>query len=319
MNSFLVPVFKKIFLLIFSAYLSITGTALIAPSTETPISPSGDANLVFAAIADPQVSNYLPERYNYFQASAKDLQNAEGLDALINAGDVAENGLAMEYSLVIDGLSGMKVRHIACEGNHDIRLRVYEQSLARFGEFVNTLNGDSDYDCFHYSEEINGYKFIVLGSDRTEFEENYLSPEQLEWLDKELASVEDGMPRFVLVHQPLKNTNGLPKVWNSPIDSAGSIGAQSDELKAILDKYSNVFLITGHEHTGFGEYTYEKVGENIHSVNIPSLCVNNKDGRNNDHGLAFIVEVYDGNVLFRARDLCKGEWLPEFDLDIELV
>ncbi|MBR6701943.1 MAG: metallophosphoesterase, partial [Clostridia bacterium] len=220
MNSFLVPVFKNIFLLIFSAYLSITGTALISPSAETPITPSGDANLVFAAIADPQVSNYLPERYNYFQASAKDLQNAEGLDALINVGDVAENGLAMEYSLVIDGLSGMKVRHIACEGNHDIRLRVYEQSLARFGEFVNTLNGDSAYTCFHYSEEINGYKFIVLGSDRTEFEENYLSPEQLEWLDGELASVEDGMPRFVLVHQPLKNTNGLPMVWNSPIDSA---------------------------------------------------------------------------------------------------
>ncbi len=124
MNSFLVPVFKKIFLLIFSAYLSITGTALISPSTETPITPSGNANLVFVAIADPQVSNYLPERYNYFQASAKDLQNAEGLDVLLNAGDVAENGLAMEYSLVIDGLMGMKVRHIACEGNHDIRLRV---------------------------------------------------------------------------------------------------------------------------------------------------------------------------------------------------
>ena len=318
MNSFIVMISKKIFMLIFSAYLTLSGTALITPSTADTIKPSGNANLVFALIADPQLSNYMPARYNYFQAAAADLKNAEGLDALLNAGDVAENGLAMEYSIVADELDGLDVRHIVAEGNHDIRLRVYEQSLSRFNEFINTLNGDEDAVSFHHSETLGGYKFIVLGSDRTEFEENYLSPEQLEWLDKELASVEEGQPRFVMVHQPLKNTNGLPKVWNSPIDSAGSIGPQSDELQAILDKYSNVFLITGHEHTGFGEYTYEKVGKNIHSVNVPSLCVNNKDGENNDHGLAFVVEVYDGNVLFRARNLSEGKWLPEFDLDIPL-
>ncbi len=318
MNSLIVTVSKKIFMFIFSIYLSLTGTALISPSSDDPIRPSADANLAFAIIADPQVSNYMPERYNYYQASAKDLKNAEGLDALLNAGDVAENGLEMEYSIVAGELEGLKLRHIVAEGNHDIRLRIYEQSLSRFNTFVNTLNGDESATSFHHSESVKGYKFIVLGSDRTEFEENYLSPEQLEWLDKELASVEEGQPRFVMVHQPLKNTNGLPKVWNSPIDSAGSIGAQSDELKAILDKYTNVFLITGHEHTGFGEYTYEKVGKNIHSVNVPSLCVNNKDGENNDHGLAFVVEVYDGNVLFRARNLCEGKWLPEFDIDIPL-
>lgn len=305
----------KLFLVIFSAYLSLSGTSALKPSLETPIKPSTDnAELVFAAIADPQICSYMPERYNYFQAAAEDLQNAEGLDAVIGAGDIAENGLETEYQLVLDGIGGMDVRYIMCEGNHDIRLRSYKQSLSRFNSFVNALNGDSDATSFHHSETVNGYKFIVLGSDKAEFEENYLSDEQLSWLDSELAG-ENGKFVFVLVHQPLKNTNGLPDVWNSPIDSAGSVGDQSDALQTILNKYKNVILLTGHEHTGFGQYSYEKVG-NIHSVSIPSLCVNNAVGENNDHGLAYIVEVQSSSVLFRARDMCQGKWLPEYDLTI---
>ncbi len=316
LDTLIAKIAYKIFVGIFALYCSAFGGTVYTPSTEAPIVAPDNANLTFAAIADPQVSNYMYERFTYFEGASKDLRNAKGLDMMLIAGDVAENGCADEYQLFYDHLGGLDMRYIACVGNHDIRLRLYSQSKARFNSFVNALNGDKSADSFHHSETVNGYKFIVLGSDRTEFEESYLSDEQLEWLDRELDA-QNGALTFVMVHQPLKDTHGLPDVWNSPVDSAGSIGAQSDALREILANRKNVIFITGHEHTGFGRYTYEKI-ENFHSVNLPSLCCNNADGENNNHGLGCIVEVYDSHVLFRARDMLKGEWLPQFDVDIKI-
>lgn len=314
LDSLLAKIFYKVFLYIVTIAYTIGG-GVGTPSTEAPIDyTETDAILVFAAIADPQVSNYMPNRYRYFQTASKDLTSAKGLDAMLIAGDMAENGLALEYQLFLDNLGNMDLRYIGCVGNHDIRLRLYNQSKTRFCSFMNALNNDNTYDSFHHSEYINGYKFIVMGNDKTEFEENYLSDEQLKWLDSELAA-ENGKPTFVLVHQPLKNTHGLPEVWGSPFNDAGSIGDQSNEVRAILNKYDNVILVTGHEHTGFGEYTYEKI-DNFYSVNIPSYSVNNKNGEYNEHGLGFIVEAYDNEIIFKARDFCKGEWLPKYDISI---
>ncbi len=306
----------KLFALVFSLYCSFAG-GVVPPSAQAPIAPSGSgAKLVFAAIADPQVSNYMPGRYVYFKEAAEDLCAAKGLDAMIIAGDIAENGMPEEFQLFCDELGGMNLRYIACVGNHDIRLKPYSVSSKRFNKFVNTLNNNDDAACLHHSEFVNGVKFIVLGSDRTEFEESYLSDEQLTWLDSELAA-QKGALTFVMVHQPLKLTHGLPDVWNSPIDSAGSVGDQSDALREILGKYKNVIFLTGHEHTGFGQYSYEKI-DGFDSVNIPSLCCNNADGDYNEHGLGYIVEVYDSSVLFRARDMCKGLWLTDYDIKINI-
>ena len=199
-NAFSKIIFK-ILSLILSAYVSLFAP-LVPPSTDEPIKPVSEreVKLVFAALADTQVSNYLLSRYPVFTQAMEDLHNAEyPLDAVLVAGDIVENGMAEEYQLVYDGLSGIDTRYILAEGNHDIRLRSYEQASERFFAFANALNGDDSMDCFHFSETVNGYKFIVLGSDRTEFEESYLSDEQLSWLKSELDEA-DGEPVFVIAH-----------------------------------------------------------------------------------------------------------------------
>ena len=307
-------IYKLFTLLIAALYAS---SPYQAPSTATPIQPADTENvrMYFAAIADPQVSNYLLGRVPTFDATCEDIHNAaKPLDAVMIAGDIAENGLSIEYQYVYEKLSGLECPYLVAEGNHDIRLRPYSQSLSRFADFSNALNNDDAFDSFHYTTTVNGYKFIVLGSDQTAFEESVLDDAQLAWLDAVL-SVEKGRPTFVVIHQPLKNTHGLPDTWGSPIDAAGSVGKQSDKLNAILQKYQNVILITGHLHTGFGQYTYEKNGS-VHMVNLPSLCVQNKDGENNDAGLGCIVECYDSEIVFRARNFAKGEWLPDYDIHI---
>ena len=270
------------------------------------------------------------DRYQALQEACIDLRNADRLDAIVGVGDIAENGLAEEYQLVYDELKGIATRYIMAEGNHDIRLRAYSQSYNRFSAFTNALNGDTSMTDnayaegkFAYSEVVNGYKFIVMGSDKMVFEEAYISPEQLAWIDAEIASVEDGMPVFVIVHQPLKLTHNLPTTWgNGTNKEAGSVGPQNDEIKAILAKNaanSTVILITGHLHAGFSQYSFQKI-EGFYSINVPAFSIENKDGEEggNGAGLTYIIEAYDDEILFRARNCRTGEWLTKWDSKITL-
>ncbi len=323
-------VFFKLFALIMSMVYSFNG-GVVAPSTDDIIKAKDpdSVKLVFATVGDPQISNYMFDRYQAFQESCIDLRNAEGLDAIVCVGDIAENGLAEEYQLVYDEFSTIDTRFVMAEGNHDIRLRAYSQAYSRFSALTNALNGDESMTQnayaegkFAYSEEINGYKFIVMGSDKMVFEEAYISDEQLDWLDKELASA-NGKPVFVVIHQPLKLTHNLPTTWgNGTNKEAGSVGEQNDEIKAILASHAkngNVFFINGHLHAGFSQYSYQQI-EGFHSINAPALSIENKDGEDggNGSGLTYIVEVYEKEVLLRARNCRTGEWLTQWDVSIPI-
>ena len=319
----------KIFTLIVTIMYSING-GVVAPSTEAPIKAKNpdEVKMVFATVADPQVSNYMFGRYQSFQEACMDLRNAETeFDAIVGVGDIAENGLLEEYQLAYNELYDISDRFIMATGNHDIRLRLYSQSYDRFSDFTNALNKDERMTenayaegKFAYTDEVNGYKFIVMGSDKTEFEEAYISPEQLAWLDAELASA-NGEPVFVVLHQPLKLTHNLPTTWgNGTNKEAGSVGDQNDEIREILTKHAadgNVFLITGHLHAGFSQYSYQNL-DGIHSFNVPALSIENKDGEEggNGSGLTYIVEVYEDEVLFRARNCKTGEWLTKWDVTV---
>ena len=310
---------------IFAVTASTKSVDYSSPSVDTPadISLRDDKKAVFAFIADPQVSFYSSERYSYFKAATEDLHNAkEHLDALIGLGDITENATLLDYKLVKAPLSGLDTRYIMASGNHDIRFRFYSQSLSAFSGMTNELNGDESVDSYHYSERINGYKIIVLGSDKTMLEQAYISDEQLKWLDEELKA-ENGNPAFVLCHQPLKDTHNEMQAFGSITKAGGSVGEQSDEIQAVLSKYKNVFLISGHLHSGFGPDSYNNV-EGIHCINVPSMSIVNKDGTYNNAGTAYIMEAYENEIIFRARDLAQGTWVADttgdssYDIVVEL-
>ncbi len=315
---------------LFALFLSLhyLFTPYVAPSADQPIKALNDKSvkLNYVLWADPQISNYLFEREPYLRAAAEDVGNASSdIDALVLVGDVAENGLECEYEVVTNHLLNKGVDNfLFAVGNHDVRLRLYNQVVKRFTGFQNNLNAAADspltIDKLNYSYEINGYTFIVMGTDRTEFEESYFGEEQMQWLDKTLAEkAKNRKPVFVIVHQPLALTHGLPLTWgNGTNERAGNVGEQSDELKAIMNKYKNVIMISGHLHTGFGQYNYEKIG-NFHSVNVPSTSIVNKDGEYNNAGIGYMVEVYSNKVVFRSRDFAKGVYVPAYDIEIALV
>ncbi len=319
--SILSPFFELIasFLKKILAITLVFGTTT-APSTETPIKAINpdDVRVTFTCLGDTQV-NAMNGNIKYFEYLLQDVDNAvTPQDAMVVVGDVTENSLQTEWNditnLLLEYDFGKEL--ILTSGNHDIRLRPYEESYKNFYNCIYKTTGRK-IDSMIYSMEINGYTFIAMGSDREEMEEAYISMEQLKWLDETITeATSTGKPVFVLNHQPLKETHGLPLTWGDGKNlNAGHVGKQSDLIQATLNRHKNVIFITGHLHTGFGEYNYEKIG-NIHSVNVPGAGKGNDDGDYCDYATGYSVEVYKDEVIFRARDFGKGIYLPEYDIVI---
>lgn len=301
--------------------MMMSSGSFAAPPTDTPIEAlrPDEVQLTFTATGDSQINAFNYNRI-YLDLMLQDIDNAvTPQDAFLIAGDITENGLTSEWDMLKElfGKYNYGENLIWATGNHDIRLRDYEESLGRFTSTYNEITG-GDLDSMSYTMEINGYTFVVMGSDKTVMEEAYISDAQLEWLDASLSeATADGKPVFVVIHQPLKKTHGLPIPWgNGTNKNAGHVGDQSEEIQAVLDSYKNVIFITGHLHLGMGQYTYEKIGENIHAVNVPAIGKNNEDGGYNEFSTGYSVEVYENEVIFRARDYAKGMYLPDYDVVI---
>ncbi len=317
-------------LLWFISFTALFGATIPGPATDTPIKVNEDAEMSVVLWGDPQLSDYMADRHQYTKNAAIDLSNAEGtFDALVVAGDIAENGKTPEYQLVLDYLSVAENidHHIMTVGNHDVRLRSYSQVVKTFDEFCNASNDKFAENAKYYKDgklsytyEVNGYTFIALGTDKVVFEESYFSDECLEWFDGELSKAAvDGKPVFVILHQPLKDTHNVWNSWNSPDDNAGTVGAQSDALQEIMNKYENVILITGHLHMGFSaEWSIHEIG-NFWGVNLPGIGPKNADGDfYNESGTGYIMEVYEDRIEFIARDFNLGKYIPEHNEVITL-
>ena len=179
-----------------------------------------------------------------------------------------------------------------------------------FAVKVKFPNIGKEIDKPYYSYDVEGYTFIVLGSDRQLFEKAKISAAQLSFLDSELErGTREGKPVFVVCHQPLENTHGLPEVWEN-----GGIGEQSEQVKQILMKYENVFFLNGHLHDGIYEKSLEIFDEQkgVYSINLPAYGKENDYGPFSQQGLGVYVENYADRVVFTVRDFFKGNNLDGY-------
>ena len=312
---------------------------IATPSTDDTLKTKDPSTVLdFVVTGDTQVSNIMPEREANLISFSKDMMNSEiELDAFIVAGDVTENGFQEEYDRIYDSINGFNVKnYIMCTGNHDLRLNEYGQGTARFFEFMNKLNeGKNDQNSTHYKYMIDGYTFLIIGSDEWRMEDAFISDAQLQWLNLELKeATKTGRPVFVISHYPLAESHGLPGTWGSSNsddvygtlptyeakvapDLTGSIGNQTNQVYEIINDYKNVFFITGHLHTGFGKNTYQTIDEanNVQGINVPSVGIDNKDGAYNNPATGLYVEVTPTKVIFYARDFAEGKFLTTSDFE----
>lgn len=278
-------------------------------SEENPVIYQDRENLrlSFAMIADTHLPNRESASANLNNFFLDAEKSGAEYDAMLMAGDIADWGFNSEYDRVFDVMDKQTAvpKIFLTMGNHDVRV-FFKNSRKRVMERVDRYLGIETKGKTYYSYDIKGYTFVVLCTERRLLEKASLTKEQITFLDNELArATKDGKPVFVMCHQAFKNTHGLPEVWKT-----GDMGEESDEVRAVIEKYKNVFFINGHLHGGIFEKTLEVLKEenNVYSLSVPGYRKENNFGIK-DCGTGYYAEVYDDRVVFTARKFISGEYI----------
>lgn len=324
--------FTKTILLVLTFILNTLFSPIFGNFTAKtePISPD-DCKLFFASISDIHMTDEAL-RSMMLEFGLHDMENFDHtLDAVVCSGDLTDHGEKEEWENLYETFKKYNPAKniILAQGNHDTWTEddKYDLSKKYFIEY-NEKIADRKIEHEYYSTQINGYTFIVLGSE-TDRTSAYISDEQLIWLENEMKKAsKDGLPIFVISHWPINQTHGLPETWgdDEPEPDDGGLGDQSAYVEKILKKYKNVFMISGHLHNGvtndgqldiYKYLTVESDGS-FHSINLPPYMYATIRGRiSNGTGLNF--EVYDNRVDIRTRSYSAGIWYTDYYYSIPII
>lgn len=278
--------------------------------------------LNFTVISDGHLEGNNSQKHKNYGEAFCDMASAEVMsNVLVMCGDNTMNGqvaeTAMLYGLMnkynqVENVLMAVGNHDICPGDHNTGN--YDKLKDRFINFNNAFLNHKIENLYH-SQVIDGYHFIVLASDRDAGIQQYISPEQFEWLDAELQSAaESGKPVFLFSHWPLNDV--FEDAWQE-----GHVGEQSDDLYQLLTKYENrIFFFTGHLHMGVFDNDYGiKEDDEITYINVPSFGSENDvgDADIQNTGMGMQVEVYDTELVVRVRNFVEHEWTDyEYHFDI---
>jgi len=288
--------------------LSLVMLVAPAPRKAAIVPVDKDAlRLQFTVVSDVHMQSLL---YTRLRGLAKTLRDASGAqapqDALVFLGDNTNNGMAVQYLAFYSVLShyNKAPRTLVAMGNHDLSSNLYApaQTTAMHNFFYSVYTGaETDPAKPYHAQRANGYDLIVLGDElREAFTDAVMTQEQLHWLQARLDAAPAGKPVFVFLHQSLNH-----------VGSWGAIGGPSDALQALFESRRNVFVFNGHMHQGLEETNVTKSG-GVTYINTPSLL------SQLPQGVGWQVEVYDGQVILRARNFIQGEWLAGHEYRVAL-
>ena len=248
------------------------------------------------------------------------------VDAVLVTGDLTNYGDEGSIDEFFDTMEKhWDGKAVIAMGNHDIghvEDKEAEEARQYFVEKYNAYQG-TNIEKSYYSTEIDGYKFIVLTDQSDDsWDHPDLFEDQLDFLDAELASSgSDDKPVFVISHWPLAGTHGEEIAWDD-----GDMGEPyTTQVQQILEKYENVFFISGHIHIGLnGEFTSEKYGvsyydrvNGVNYINLPSYGLFSRFGTVLG-GKGYQIEVYDDEVVIRARNFVTHKWFGNYETVVEL-
>lgn len=293
-----------------------------------------DCKLNVALLSDPHIYEKELFRPSFLRTGLKNLSRSKApVDAVVVTGDLTnyadEPSLALFYDIIKEYSPAQAV---IAAGNHDIGHAgdrdktdiTREEAMANVIKYHNEYTGDNA-EANYYSTEINGYKFIVIGDeciDGGHWDAMDMSAEQLAFLDSELAEgTKDGKPAFVCCHWPVDDINGENVIWPD-----SGIDLEVNDIKSIMEKYPNVFYISGHMHAGiksvdYGEKYGLKTAEQVNGVtyiSLPTYGIINMFG-NPFSGTGAQLEVYDDHVLFRPRNFITNKWFTNSAYSFELT
>ena len=326
---------KSLIALIVSALLTVfPGNAFLESFDALQLAEKNDNCLLNAAImSDIHIDVDWPIGEWVWANGLNDLERSvDPIDALIVPGDLTnyadEESLADFYDVVkqyspaqaIIAAGNHDIGHVGDKGVTNISREEAKQNVIKYYNEYSNQNLTTNY----YSLYVNGYKFIVLGDDVLyggSWDDIRFSQEQLDFLDRELAEgTKDGLPTFVLCHWGMSGINGENTVY----EDTGIDPAEFD-VKGIMEKYKNVYYISGHMHSGFKSKFIEKTlglsnAEQVNGVtylNLPSFGFLNMYGYPWP-GTGAQLEVYEDKVVFRPRNYLTEKWFENCEYTFKL-
>ena len=323
---------KSVISLIVSALLTVfPGNAFLESFDVIQFTEKNDGCLMNAAIlSDIHIDVEWAIGEWVWETGLKDLgRSVDPVDALIVPGDLTNYGDSASMRSFFDIIDNNNYAEnwVIAMGNHDVgHVEDITQEEARqyFIKTFNELNPQGDViEKAYYKTDIDGYRFVVLCDDGDDtWDCPDMTPEQIQFLDDSLAEAADrGLPMFVICHVPVEGVNGQDVIYPD-----GGLDDNSEAVQTILEKYENVFFISGHVHTGInGPLVEEAFGfscvetiNGVNYINLPTYMIVNRYGVPWG-GMGFQMEVYEDEVLFRARNYFTSKWYPVYDHSVSLV
>jgi len=298
-----------------AAGVGVFGGVMAGPAdARTDVSrANGTPDLVVPVISDTHV-----ERASEGGKNQRELREALSQlndaaprsDVIVVLGDFTDNGYTEEYDRFDEAFRTFEeaqqdATSLFAIGNHEYFGPATDEAQQRFLDRTGMPS-------IYYHEVVNGYHFIVLGTEDDRASGTF-SAEQIEWLDDQLALAEADTPDrpiFVFHHQPLQDT-----VYG---DEWG-IEKNGDELYDTLREYPQVISFSGHTHYPMDDprivhqRDFTAVGTGtIETMWVPSGRKQGEvppDADVLNQGL--VVEVRGADVVIRRRDFHADSWTDD--------
>ena len=215
---------------------------------------------------------------------------SDGMDALLLAGDMTNDGLPEQFELFYKMLSeNVNCPVFSVAGNHDMPLSPIETGEMQYFDLKDKLLAKSEIavekdPCGTYAARIGNVEIIGINCV-TDYRKFKFPDGQIEWLEKHLDETTDVSWHIILCHAPLLEHNP-----QRPAD--GCLYMNKDiRLGRIINSHKNIIFISGHTHFSPNDY---------HG------CVEFDDERNN-------VFINDGSTCpttskWREDAIVSDEW-----------
>lgn len=242
--------------------------------------------------------------------------------ALIVPGDITNGGSADQYKGFFDIVDNYSTAEpVVALGNHDVRWLCSSEDRNEAGVRIPTCKpgtnpfaerylsrnqkymDDAPEGQLYFDKWIDGYHFITLNTEADLKDQSYISQEQLAWLEETLAEGADpNKPIFLQVHQTLSGTAD-----HEELDVVG--GEEEEQLKAILSKYPQSIIFTGHVHNGV-DLADVYQGTWGHLVDVPCFWYSSYGSSQAQVG--YQINVNGTKVEVKFRDYKNDKWMDEY-------
>ncbi len=249
----------------------------------------------FVVVSDIHVETNNPASYQNLNDVLYGIKAGKDIDTVVYTGDNVMNGQLLENFFFYTALRAVNPaeNNLVVAGNHD--LGNGEGNVPELlDNFVlnNKLYLDSDVgkDGYYY-RVIDGCYMVVLISEDPTSEDFMMGQAQYDWLEGVLKEAQTAdAPVIVFNHFPLRYLDGTSEIHHN-------------KLGALLQQYDVELYIHGHIHNDMG-------ADNFYTSYVDSinLC-RTTETTDYDAGDGIVVEVYEDEILVRARDFNDGEWI----------